>query len=163
MSSGIHVSTCRDQSRVSSKLVQLLYRPRKIGATARADFHFNASRGCSSSETLKRERARRRKVKDTQPVVRSSLPTFQRGERRRVVPSFVSLSLSLSQFFPPSKISVISREEKTRGVSIREIGRTIFNALRGRRCARKRCLSKAVMEIDGCCPPWKGRFSRIVN
>lgn len=54
--SGIHVSTCRDQSRVSSKLVQLLYRPRKIGATACTDFHFNASRDCSS-ETLKRESA----------------------------------------------------------------------------------------------------------
>lgn len=64
-----------------------------------------------------RERARRRKVKDTQPVVHEPIKSANfptRGEEGRTLFRF---SLSLSLNFSPSKISVISREEKTRGVS----------------------------------------------
>lgn len=101
--SGIHVSTCRDQSRVSSKLVQLLYRLRKIGATACTDFHFNASRDVFVGDIEERETDvdGKLKIHSRSCTNRSSLPTFQRGERGRrvvvVVPSFV---FSLSIFSP---------------------------------------------------------------
>lgn len=97
--SGIHVSTCRDQSRVSSKLVQLLYRLRKIGATACTDFHFNASRDVFVGDIEERETDvdGKLKIHSRSCTNRSSLPTFQRGERGG---SSYPLSFSLSQFFP---------------------------------------------------------------
>lgn len=126
--SGIHVSTCRDQSRVSSKLVQLLYRLRKIGATACTDFHFNASRDVFVGDIEERETDvdGKLKIHSRSCTNRSSLPTFQRGERGG---SSYPLSFSLSQFFPLEDFgNFIVRID----VQTREIGRTIFNALRGR-------------------------------